>query len=157
MTATAHALVAGAIAAHVQNPFLAVTLSFASHFILDAVPHWDMGTNWRNRSKKTTGLLALSDTLIAITVTYFFYSGKVALLPLTSCIFASELPDWLETPWYIFFANQNKHEPALKAGFVEKLTYRIYKMENAFHCKAQFPFGAITQVAMVLFFMALLS
>lgn len=157
MTATAHALVAGAIASHIPNPALAVLLSFASHFIMDAVPHWDMGTNWRKRTKRTTGLLALADTLVGITVTYFFFSGKVALLPLVSCILAAELPDWLETPWYIWFAHQDTHEPGPRAGFLEILTYRIYKIENAFHAKAQFPFGVYTQVATVLFFLLLLS
>lgn len=157
MTATAHALVAGAIASQVSDPVLAVLLSFASHFIMDAVPHWDMGTNWRKRTKFTTGLLALADTIVGITVTYFLFSGKVALLPLASCILAAELPDWLETPWYIWFAHQDKHEPELKAGFLEKLTYKIYRLENVFHTKAQFPFGAFTQIATVAFFLALLK
>lgn len=157
MTATAHALIAGAIASKIPDPALAVVLSFASHFIIDAVPHWDMGTNWRSRSKNTTGVLAIIDTVIGITVTYFFYSGKVAFLPLSACILAAELPDWLETPWYIFFASQDKHKPGPKAGFFEKLTYKIYRWENAFHTKAQFPFGFVTQIATVAFFLLLLQ
>ncbi len=158
MTATAHALVAGAIAAHFAgDPVLAIAIALTSHFIMDAVPHWDIGTNWRSRSKATTGAFAIADTILGITVTYFLFASKVAVLPLGACILASLLPDWMETPWYIFFVHSNtKREPAKNAGFWEKFTYGIYKTENMFHAKAQFPLGAITQLITVAFFLLIL-
>src|SRR5690242_12904887 len=100
MTATAHALVAGAIARHIPNPYLALPLALCSHFIMDSVPHWDFGTNWRGRSKKMTGALAIFETTLGITVTYFLFAGKVSTPLLFATIFASELPDWLEAPYY---------------------------------------------------------
>ncbi len=157
MTATAHALVAAAIARAIPNPYLSIPLAFGSHFILDAVPHWDFGTNWRGRSKKMTGALAIAETTLGITVAYFLFHGKVEPVQLLLTIIAGELPDWMEAPYYIFFASQNKKEPGKTAAFWEKLTYKIYKLENVFHAKASYPFGVFTQVATVAFFLLLLK
>ena len=156
MTATAHALVSGAIARAVPNPYLAIPLAITSHFIMDAVPHWDFGTSWRSRSKFATGAFAIGETVLGITVAYFLFRGKVQTPLLLSTIAAGELPDWLEAPWYIFFASKKKQGVSTKAGFWEKLSYRIYKRENVVHSKADAPFGIITQVVTVAFFLLLL-
>ena len=156
MTATAHALVSAAIARAVPNPYLAIPLAITSHFIMDAVPHWDIGADWRKRSKMTTGALAIGETLVGITVAYFLFRGKVETPLLLSTIAAGELPDWLEAPWYIFFASKKKKGVSKKAGFLERLTYRIYHRENAMHSKAELPFGMITQIVTVAFFLLLL-
>ena len=157
MTATAHALVAGAIVAAIPDPAIALPLCFFSHFLMDAVPHWDFGTNWRGRSKLATGMVAIADTLIGFTLTYFVFGGKVSLPILLAAMTLGNLPDWFEAPYYIFFAKQSKKELSPKASFWETLTYRIYKLENVFHTKATFPFGVITQIATVAFFFVLLS
>lgn len=157
MTATAHALVAGAILTAVPNTASASLLAFASHYVMDCVPHWDFGTNWRMRPKGTTGALAMFDTITAFTVAYILFAGKSAVIPVTVVTTASLLPDWLETPWYIFFAHQKKHEPGPRAGILERLCYLVYKIPNAFHTKAQFPLGVFTQIATVAFFWILLA
>lgn len=157
MTATAHALVAAAIARAVPNPYLAIPLAITSHFIMDAIPHWDIGADWRTRSKKVTGALAIAETVLGITLTYFLFRGKVESPLLLSTIIAGELPDWLEAPWYIFFANKKKRGVSKKAGFFERLTYRIYRRENMVHAKASLPFGLITQIVTVAFFLLLLK
>lgn len=156
MTATAHALVSGAIVAAIPDPSISLPLVFASHFIMDAIPHWDFGTNWRSRSKTATGIVATLDTILGFTLAYFVFGGKVAVPILITAVALGNLPDWLEAPYYIFFAKQHKNGPGNNATIWERLTYSIYKMENAFHTKAQFPFGFITQVATVLFFILLL-
>lgn len=157
MTATAHALVSGAIAAAIGNPTVALPLAFVSHFLMDAVPHWDIGTNWRARSKRNTGAIAIADTIIGFSLTYFMFAGKADPTVLLAAMVAGNLPDWLEAPYYIFFARQNTHEPSDRASFWEKLTYGIYKIENMFHTKAQFPFGVVTQIVTVAFFLVLLG
>jgi hypothetical protein len=151
MTATAHALVSAAIARAVPNPYLAIPLAITSHFIMDAVPHWDIGVQWRTRSKTMTGALAIGETVLGITLAYFLFRGKVEPPLLLSTMFAGELPDWLEAPWYIFFAKKNKSGVSKKAGFWERVSYRIYRRENIFHSKADLPFGLITQIAIVAF------
>jgi hypothetical protein len=156
MTATAHALVSAAIARAVPNPYLAIPLAIASHFIMDTVPHWDIGADWRERSKTMTGALAIFETVLGITLTYFLFRGKVETPLLFSTMIAGELPDWLEAPWYIFFADKNKKGASNKAGFWERVSYRIYRRENIFHSKADLPFGLMTQIATVAFFLLLL-
>jgi len=152
-----HALVAGVIAKDTQNPATAITLSFISHFILDAVPHWDFGTNWRGRRKLFTGIIAIADVFLGFILGYVLFKDSVPLSLLFACITASMIPDWLEAPWYIFFATHTKKEPAKNAGFFEHLTYRIYKIENSFHSKTGFPLGVITQIIVLAFFFLLLQ
>jgi hypothetical protein len=42
LTLTTHAIVGAAIASLLPtHPYLAVSAAFASHFLLDAIPHWD--------------------------------------------------------------------------------------------------------------------
>lgn len=158
MTATAHALVSGAIAASIPNPFLSIPLSFVSHLVMDTVPHWDFGTNWRTRTKSKTGATAIADTILGFTLAYLWFGGKVeSTSVLFACMVAGNLPDWMEAPWYIFFAHPKKHVPSKHASVWERLTYIIYKTENVFHAKAQAPFGILTQIAVVGFFLLLLS
>ncbi len=157
MLATVHALVGGAIANKITDPVTGTFLIVASHFIMDSIPHWDFGTHWRKRSKYITGVISIADTIIGITVAYMAFGGKVATPYLLFAIILSVAPDWLETPWYIFFANAKKHKPAKTAGFLEKLTFSIYKLESIFHSKAKFPFGFLTQLATLVFFLVLLQ
>lgn len=156
MTSTAHTLVGATIASAIPHPAIALPLIVASHFLLDCIPHWDMGTNWRHRSKAETGILAILETLIGITIAYSLYQGKVETFFLITAIIASILPDWLETPWYIFFAHQKKHGTEKNASFFEKLAYGVYKVENRFHTRADFPLGVFTQIAVVALFLIVL-
>ncbi|MBI2012734.1 hypothetical protein HYS90_02270, partial [Candidatus Curtissbacteria bacterium] len=50
MTATAHALIGASIAAKITNPYLGIPLAIISHFVADLIPHWDAGTNHREKS-----------------------------------------------------------------------------------------------------------
>jgi len=157
MTATAHALVSAAIAAAIPNPAISISLAFVSHFVMDAVPHWDFGTNWRSRAKAKTGAVAIADTILGFSLAYLLFAGKVEGMTLFLAMAAGNLPDWMEAPYYIFFATQKKRKPAKNARFWERLTFAIYKMENVFHTKAQAPLGIITQIITVLFFFVLLQ
>lgn len=156
MTATAHALVAGAILRAVPDTASASLLALASHYVMDSVPHWDFGTNWRLRPKATTGALAVSDTILGFTLAYILFAGTMGIVPVAAVTAASLLPDWLETPWYIFFAHQKKREPGPQAGILERTAFLVYKLPNAFHAKAPLPLGLLTQIATVAFFWLLL-
>jgi len=157
MLETSHALVAGAIVAHTKNPTTAIVLSFLSHYIMDAIPHWDFGTDWRERRKLVTGLFAIGDVIVGFIAGYLFFGHLVPLPLLFLAIAVSMLPDWIETPWYIFYANHRKKTPGKNAGFLENLAYGIYKAENSFHRKTNFTFGMITQIVTVGFFLFLLK
>lgn len=157
MTATAHALVGAAIASRFPDPIIAPILSLFSHFVLDSIPHWDFGTNWANRAKWLTGTLAIIETMIGLTLAYFLFAQKAPLPTLVLSIIASELPDWLEAPWFIFFVKGKTEHVTDKRGILPTTFHTIYKYTNLFHTRAQLPFGLITQVATVLFFLFLLS
>ena len=158
MTATAHALVAGAIATRFPDPIAAGLLAFVSHFVMDSIPHWDIGTNWRERPRHVTGSWAIAETVIGISAGTLFFASRAPTLTLLVAIVLSLLPDWIEAPWYMFFARQDKKEPGARAGAWERLTYVIYKAENMFHTKLQHPFlGVATQVVTVVFFLQLLE
>lgn len=51
MLFTTHALTGAAIGAAVQNPVLAFVLGFASHHILDSIPHFDQGSFYIEEDK----------------------------------------------------------------------------------------------------------
>ena len=157
MTATAHALVAGAIAAKFSDPLTASVLALSSHYIMDSIPHWDFGTNWRMRSKTATGAFAIAETVFGMGLSWYIFGGGAPFITFTSALVASLLPDWAEAPWYMFFANAKKKEPSARANSLEKLFFGAYKLQNKFHTKAQFPFGLVTQVATVAFFLFLLK
>lgn len=157
MMATAHSLVAGAIVSRIGDPRLALPLTFVSHFILDSIPHWDFGTNWRKRTKEATGIVAIIDTIIGFTLTWLLYATNTNQLLLASALVVSVLPDWMEAPWYMFFADAKRIGPKPNAGILEKLTYGVYKITNKLHAKAPFPWGFVTQILTVTFFLLLLQ
>lgn len=157
MTSTAHAIVAGAIASKFPDPMVAASVSFISHFVMDLIPHWDMGTNWKGRKKHATGVLAILETMTGITIAYLVYNARVPLPHLALSVFVSLLPDWLEAPWFLFFARRNHQKPYRHARIFERICYGIYKGEGVFHTKAQFPFGVFTQILTVLLFLMMLS
>lgn len=103
-----HVLVGGAIAIKVGNPALALPLAFASHFVLDLVPHWNppiykqMKENGRV-GKKMTILIFLESSLALVSGLF------IALLSLPDInraiiillgAFLAVLPDVVEIPYY---------------------------------------------------------
>jgi len=64
MTATAHALIGASLAAKFSNPLLGIPLAILSHFIFDIIPHWDLGTNHRNKSMTRLRIEAVFDVLL---------------------------------------------------------------------------------------------
>ena len=156
MMATAHTLVAGAIAFSVRDPILAPTLSLASHFVLDSIPHWDFGADWRKRTKYATGTFAIIDTLFGLTLAYVLFEKITHPSVLIPSLIYSLIPDWLEAPWYIFFANPKRIGPKPHASFLETISYSFYKLTNFAHAKTPFPWGFITQIITVIFFLLLL-
>lgn len=138
MTSVSHALIGAAIAARIGNPIGAGLLAFMTHFACDAIPHWDLGTNWRLRPKVVTGALAIGETLVALFGTYFLFQNHVSSNQvLIVSIIMSLIPDWLEVPYYIFLPDS------------PKVFYWIYKIQSLIHSRMQAPIGVITQIVVV--------
>src|SRR5437868_2922896 len=102
MTATAHALVGGAIAASIPNPVIGITLSAASHPLLDLIPHWDFGWGWREKSKQKLFLQAAGDGIFGLILAYLLFGMGVPLWYFLACVFVSVAWDIAEAPYWFF-------------------------------------------------------
>jgi hypothetical protein len=140
MTAVSHALIGAAIAARITNIPAAAVLSVVTHLACDAIPHWDLGTNWRLRPKVVTGTLAIIETAIALLGTYFLFRGQIGTQLLVTCIICSLIPDWIEAPYYMI------HPPS-------KFFYHMYKAQAWVHQRAEYTFGVVTQMVTVAVFL----
>jgi len=123
MTLTTHAVVGAALASSMPNyPLLGFAAAFASHFVLDAIPHWDYSLS----SQKTDGVNHMNDDMridksfvrdlarisldmscgIALALLFFtFHSPHLFWVPMVGA-FGAVLPDAL-----MFASWKWRHEP----------------------------------------------
>lgn len=134
MTATAHALVGGAIAATIKDPVLGLSIAFLSHPLLDMIPHWDAGWGWRNKTKQRLFLEASADMLLGLCVSYLLFGHGVGFIYFFGCIIAAELLDLAEIPYWFF------HWDFPPFSWV-------YQFQHQIQGKAKLPWGIMTQVA----------
>lgn len=136
MTATAHALAGGAIAASVSNPILGVALSAVSHPLLDTIPHWDFGWGWRKKSKILLFTQASFDLILGLALAYFIFGQNVNTWYFLACVFVSEVWDVLEAPYWFF-------------GWKFPPFGWIYKIQSRIQGKARLPWGIVNQAVAV--------
>ena len=109
MLSISHAVTGAFIAVKIGNPYLAIPLILLSHYLEDAVPHWDAGTGLGNGSKPRElavkhGLIDLA--LAAILVLVFFPPSSYDLSSIIYLLKEPQvwgsllglLPDFLESP-----------------------------------------------------------
>lgn len=144
MTATAHALVGGAIAYSVSNPALGIGLSFLSHPILDFIPHWDFGWGWRKKTKLKLFCEASLDMTIGVVASYAIFGQFSNFNYFLACIFASLLWDFLEIPYWFF-----------NWRFAPFST--LHSIQHHIQGKAKLPWGILTQVVTVGLFIIILQ
>lgn len=135
MTATAHALVGGAIAASISNPALGVPLAAISHPLMDMIPHWDYGLGWKKKSKPILFLQSFGDLVFGVVLTFVLFGSSVDHLYLFACILMAESWDILQMPYLLF----NWRFPF---SF-------FYHFGHSTNRKAKMPWGILTQVATV--------
>lgn len=110
MLETPHALVGAAIASKIPNPLISVPLAFASHFVLDMVPHWNPHLNTETKKyggvTKSTTLFIAADVLLALvsgTIIATNYSeNPFHMMTIFMGAFAGVLPDAIEAPYFFF-------------------------------------------------------
>lgn len=141
MTAASHALIGTMIAAKVGDPVLAIGLSFASHFIADLVPHWDLGTHWREKTKRRLQLEAVADVLLGFVLSLLLYGLILGIEPhiqagpvlVFAAIIAAQGPDWLTAPSWMF-----------GKGF--PLSDFMYQIQHRLNTKLDKPWGIVSQI-----------
>ena len=136
MTATAHALIGGAIAASFSNPAIGIPLAAISHPIADMIPHWDFGLGWKKKSKVTLFLQSFGDLVFGVVLAFLIFGGRTDPLYLLWCIFMSESWDLLQAPYFLF-----------NWKFFPFSTF--YEFGHHTNGKAKMPWGIFTQVASV--------
>jgi len=114
MLETPHIAVGIAIATKFPNPWIAIPLSFASHFILDKIPHWnphlytETQKNGHPSAKSSTFAILDIGTAFVLGSTFAYKSlpdRHMAMLIL-ACSFASVLADVIKYPYYYFHWRQ---------------------------------------------------
>ena len=127
------------IAAKIGNPALAVPIALGSHFLADALPHWDTGTNRDKKSATRFFVETLADLTIGFILSWLLI---VLFFPSTSLLYAfiiiivAQSPDWLTAP-YLFL---NWNFPPFST---------IYNCQKKFDKELDIPWGFINQVVVL--------
>ena len=137
MTATAHALVGGAIAAALpDNPALGISLSALSHQILDMIPHWDFGQGWKKMGRFFLFAESIFDLSLGIFLAFVFFGQRVDQIYLIIVIFFAEVWDVFMMPYLLF----NWKFPPFST---------FYNVQHGMNSKIRLPWGILTQVVTI--------
>lgn len=157
MMATAHGVVGAAIMNAVPDPIVASGLILVSHYILDLMPHWDFGTDWKKRSKTVTGILALGDTLFAFLLAWLLFHTQLPLFAIIFSVSLSNLPDWLIAPYFMFFGTTEGYHKSRGGWFGKMYGKFLYIEEKYLHTATTMNHGITIQVITCIFFYVLLK
>lgn len=107
MFVTVHVAAGAAMASVIPNPLISLPAAFASHFVLDAIPHWH-DTVIPEKATKKTYMLSTADFVIAVILT-LYYLSTLAEPNLVWIILASTIMDTdvLLYPWCKKFGWRN--------------------------------------------------
>lgn len=140
MTATNHVLTGATIAALVPQPVLAIIAAFASHFVLDVLPHFGLKLDAEERDRhRVFRLVLLIDvvlTLLAFIFLPLLLQDHVSWLLVVACMAMAYSPDAI---WVYRFYQ------AARLG-----AYAPHGRFSLFHHKIQWgesPRGMIVEVA----------
>lgn len=101
MTATNHALAGAVIGLTVTQPVIALPLALASHFVMDAIPHFGVGFAKNVKRRRIFHSYLLIDAiLLAIIMASLYFAGVGWLV--FACLFLAGCPDFFQAYNYIF-------------------------------------------------------
>jgi len=114
---TPHVLVGAAIATKVGSPWLSLPLSFASHFILEKVPHWNPHLNTEKKkfgkvTPESFKVVLADSTLALVSGSYIAFQqlpDTTSVVIVLAACFLSVLPDLIEAPYFFLNINHNKY------------------------------------------------
>lgn len=145
MLETPHVLVGVAIASKVPNPLIAYPMIFASHFILDMVPHWNphLNTEVKKYGKVTnkSKYIVVADVLLSLGLGFAIASNYLPDYQYAAHIlvggFMGVLPDVVEGPYFFL-------------GWKTKLVEKWIKFQKSLQNDTSPLPGLLTQVATLL-------
>lgn len=115
------------VATLVHNPVLAVPLAFASHFALDAIPHFDYPTHDQIDQRFFMWLAADAGLAASILAAIFFLQPSGVTLILLCAIVAAS-PDLMWLYYLVYKRGQNK----AKWPWIVKFHSRIQSSSSTF-------------------------
>ncbi len=148
MTATNHALSGALIGLVVTQPILAIPLAFASHFLLDAVPHFgldEFGGHLKN-PKKFHRILYI-DALLLSAVFLILIAAGAPLLVLICAVVAGS-PDLIWAYRYVFKEKFGKI-PETKKNRFNKFHSDIQKSQTTKGLLVEVPLAFILSLAIL--------
>lgn len=143
MTATGHAVVGAAIASKIPDLRIALPLALLSHFLGDALPHWDTGFYWKQKGMKRVFLESLVDVLGGYILVFLIFILYLHASPINVYlgVLTAQLPDYLEFPYFFLHIK------------LPPFTW-VNDLQHIFHKKAPLPWGLMTQMVVGLVFIA---
>lgn len=146
MLSIAHTATGAFLATKTPNPVLGLTLAFASHYLLDYIIHWDVGTGLSSGKKTPESALKheLIDMFISFVFLYLIFQANQTTLNTQAWAgaFLALVPDFLEAPRNFF-----KWEPAWLKPFND--------FHSKFHNSTPDVFKGLTPQLVLLLFIAL--
>ena len=135
MTGTNHGMTGAVIALLVKEPVIAVPLSFASHFMCDAIPHFGVGE--AAIFQRRFNVILVADFLLAVSLMILlgtlFPSQRLVIW---ASMIAAASPD-LMWAYYDLYMNKIKHQKP-RLGKIARFHLRIQKESYR---------GAFTEIA----------
>lgn len=134
MTGVNHALTGALIGGVITQPLIALPAAFASHFVLDALPHFgqEVGKrNWKFKSVLAFDGVALSVGMVVALVTKNYFSALTALVAVS--------PDFVWIARYIFREKWGTVNPGPKNIF-SRWHSRIQKYERDWGIFVEIPY-----------------
>lgn len=124
MTGSNHALTGAIIAAATGNPIAAATLAFASHFVLDGLPHFGEAINPLSKFTKKVWLI---DFILLSSLMLFLVYSSNWLMFLGAVVAIS--PDFAWVYRFVFLEKLGKIQPSAMKG-LNKFHSGIQKFET---------------------------
>lgn len=145
MLETPHVVVGAAIATKVANPALSLPLAFASHFVLEKVPHWNphLNTETKKYGKPTdkSTKIVIADVIVSLALGGYIASRALPdttrFLIILIAAFVAVLPDIIEGPYFFL-------------GLRHKLIERWIAFQKSIQVDTEVIPGLITQVITII-------
>jgi len=104
MTGTNHGMTGAVIALLVREPLIAVPLSFISHLVCDAIPHFGFPPTEKVLGKKFNRLLAIDFVVAILLMIVIGALYPSARLRIWACMAAAASPDIVWAYYYLYLA-----------------------------------------------------
>lgn len=114
MLSLAHTVITLPFGVFLNNPVLIFFLAFISHFILDAIYHWNIHPP--HHPKFPIFLVSL-DIIGGLVIAWIIVGNDIISLPILAAIAGSNMPDVAQSLWNLAGKPRNKRLPFLTYFF----------------------------------------